>query len=541
MRNVLLLLVLTGFVFLSCGGSGISVNKMLEISGQNTIPKQADYPDVGGVVLYEATDVKLGLDSNYEFFIKKNYQQAVVYFSDKAESWATETIYLDDNRTLLSFSATTTSPDGKVLKLTEKDLFPASNSGFNELSEDKSVKFTFPGVEPGAILEYNYSVNIHESFYSGDTWYIQQSLPKLYTRYQIDIPDIFFIAKLNWYYSGINTELERPKIIKNIATQNSNLNRACIYTWERRDVPALEKESYRPPYRDIAQFARFDVEYESWNEWSANYWKRIKPYFSIKGHPEVVALAEKLTQGAENEKDKIARIFAFTQEKFRYIETNFGDGGYIPNSAQDILKNQYGDCKDMTVLNVLLLNACGIDAFPALLSTRGRCTRNPKVISMDFNHMITFVKAANGDEYWLDATGSSCPVGEIYASDEDVDGLVIYKNGKSEFIHVPPSAFNQNLQKRQVDLYLKADGSTSGHAVLTFSGNENLAMRSLLKNANETDMKKIIERYVNSNVPDMTVTNLVYDDANIIDNDFVIEFDFERSRMGSRAGDLQIF
>ena len=53
--------------------------------------------------------------------------------------------------------------------------------------------------------------------------------------------------------------------------------------------------------------------------------------------------------------------------KFRYISISFGAGRYRPHSAEEVLANQYGDCKDKHTLFAALLKAAGIQAWPALI------------------------------------------------------------------------------------------------------------------------------------------------------------------------------
>ena len=55
--------------------------------------------------------------------------------------------------------------------------------------------------------------------------------------------------------------------------------------------------------------------------------------------------------------------------EFRYIGIAFGVERYQPHFAAEVLANQYGDCKDKHTLLASLLNAAGIKAYPALIST----------------------------------------------------------------------------------------------------------------------------------------------------------------------------
>ncbi len=544
MKRVALLLLLSAlFSLFSCASiKPLSVDDILKITGRETVPTEMDYPDAGAVVLYENIKNRFYLDSQWDVNVEKTVQVAVVYFNDKAENWTRHSIYLNDEMRLRNFSARTIKPDGTILELTEKDLHPTIlNESSSKISEEKSVRFTFPGVEPGAILQYAYTVN-YEGWFVGDYWFVQEDIPKIYSRYSVEIPAIFLRYGNNWTYFPNNIELGKPIKEKNILTQQSDKDRSSIYYWIQRDIPALKDEPNAPPYFDIAQYVSVDLQYDSWNDVSQAYWKTLKKYMNQQNDPKVVALSNEICQGATSEIEKIKRIFYYTQKNYRYLAFDIGKSGYIPHDVNTIIQNQYGDCKDMTVLNVNLLKAQGIKAYPALVATRSKIISKPVLYSLKFfNHMITLVETSDGKNFWLDATGSSCPLGEIYPAIEGQYALVIFNNGKSTLAQIPKSSFFNNITKRDITLNIHNDGSIDGHAVLFYTGNHNLSIRSVLKDASSKDMKKVMTRYLNSNTQDIELSNLTFTDPGEIADTFRVEFDFSKNNFGSFTPTLFIF
>jgi hypothetical protein len=529
--------------FLACSSNKIlSVNDILKVSDLQKLPTQDDYPDAGAVVLYENIQNRFYLDSEWDVNVEKTVQVAVLYFNDKAENWTRQSIYLNDEMRLKDFSAVTIKPDGTVLKLTEKDLHPTIlNESASKVSEEKSVRFTFPGVEPGAILQYTYTVN-YEGWFVGDYWFVQEDTPKIYSRYSVEIPAIFFRYGNNWTYFPNNFVLGKPIKEKNILTQKSDKDRSSIYYWEQRDIPALKDEPNSPPYFDIARYVSVDLQYDSWNDVSKTYWKTLKKYMNRQNDPKVVALSNEICQGATSEIEKIKRIFYYTQKNYHYLAFDIGKSGYVPHDVNTIIQNQYGDCKDMTVLNVNLLKAQGIKAYPALVATRSKIISKPVLYSLKFfNHMLTLVETSDGKNFWLDATGSSCPLGEIYPSIEGQYALVIFNNGKSTLTRIPQSQFLNNVTKRDITLNIHNDGSVEGHAVLFYTGNHNLSIRSVLKDASSKDMKKVMTRYLNSNTQDIELSNLKFTNPAEIADTFRVEFDFSKENFASSTPTLFIF
>lgn len=531
------------FIAFSCSSSvKMSPEKMLSLSGREIMPTQSEFPEDGAIILYDNFRDRLYLDSDWQINVEQKRHRSILYFNDKADNWTTFSIYLDPDIKLMAFYARTIKPNGEIIELNEKDLHPTSvQPDFIAFSDDKSVKFTFPGVESGCVLEYSYTLNHFDSFYSGDLWPVQASIPKLYTRFTVELPAIFFRYKYNWTYSPKNIDLGPPESIKNLMNERSTKNRSQIYYWELSDIPALEYEPNAPPYRDRAMYVNVDLKYKSWNELSKNYWKIIQKHFDITSKPYIKELALEIAGNAEDEESKIRRVYEYTQQKYRYLATNIGQSGYIPHDPKDIIKNKYGDCKDMSTLNVTLLNALGIDAYPALINTKSKGRKPLNLISYDFNHMITYVKTKSGKEFWLDATGSSCPLGEVYPQIEDVDALVIYNDGKSKFIKLPKSKYSQNITERNIKIDLHEDGSAVGLADILFTGNNNLSFRSGFKDASDKDMRSNVEGWVNANTPNLTIDSLNYDDPSTIEDEFRMTIYFHKEDFASNTGSMLIF
>ncbi len=537
------LIVFVSFLVINCGGAlSLTPTEMVKFSGREKLPTSKEYPNYGAVVLYENKNVKLYLDSEWEVNVKKTYHTAILYFDDRAKDLLTEKIYLDPDISLIDFSARTIKPNGEIVELSEKDLFPTNtNSNSTYFTDEKSVKFTFKGVEPNSIVEYRYTINNQRSFLNGDLWAIQTSVPKLYSKYSLELPNIFFRYGYNWNFVEQNISVGKPQRYKNMLTQESRKDASKIYYWEVKNIKAIKDEINRPPYRDIAQHIRVALKWNDWQDLSHIYWKLIKNSFQISNKEYFKKLLNSIVGKSKEEKDIIKKIFYYVQENYRYIAVNVGESGYVPNLPETIIKNKYGDCKDMTVLNVVLLRSMGIKAYPALINTADRGDILKTLTSLDFNHMITYVVDKNGKEYWLDGTGNSCPLGEVSSAIEGMTALVIKNNGKSFFKKVPNSSSSDNKLVRKISVNYKDDNSITGNATLTFYGNYNLSIRSLLKNESQSKIDNVIEKYVKTNAPNLELQNINFDDLTNIQDTFNISFDFNSDYLGTQTGTMLVF
>ena len=116
-------------------------------------------------------------------------------------------------------------------------------------------------------------------------------------------------------------------------------------------------------------------------------------------------------------------IFNDVALNIHYIGLEFGIGRYQPHAADDVLSNEYGDCKDKHTLLAALLKAEGIEAWPVLISSsRELDARRPS--PAQFDHVITLVPL-HGKMLWMDSTEEVAPVGSLIGTLRDKQALAI--------------------------------------------------------------------------------------------------------------------
>ena len=78
--------------------------------------------------------------------------------------------------------------------------------------------------------------------------------------------------------------------------------------------------------------------------------------------PAISALAKELTSGVTDDRAKVRKLYNWVSRNIRYVAVYVAEGGFVPHSAQSILDNRYGDCKDHVTLLEALLAAVGIES-----------------------------------------------------------------------------------------------------------------------------------------------------------------------------------
>src|SRR5262249_26299815 len=113
-------------------------------------------------------------------------------------------------------------------------------------------------------------------------------------------------------------------------------------------------------------------------------------------------LSAEVLGNATDVNSKIAAALVYVQKQITYKAIEFGRRSRVMNSADRTLRNRYGDCKDQSLLLCQLLQAAGVPARLALVSTAGVVSEKTPSIDQ-FNHMIVCVTDAGANRF-IDAT-----------------------------------------------------------------------------------------------------------------------------------------
>ena len=128
--------------------------------------------------------------------------------------------------------------------------------------------------------------------------------------------------------------------------------------------------------------------FQSWDE--VGTWYGSLQTEQVKSTPLVQAKAAELTKGLKSNEEKIQAIYNFVSLHIHYVGLSFGIGRYQPHAAEDVLSNEYGDCKDKYTLLASLLRAAGYDSWPVLINSSREI--DPELPSPgQFDHVIAAI------------------------------------------------------------------------------------------------------------------------------------------------------
>ncbi len=297
-----------------------------------------------------------------------------------------------------------------------------------------------------------------------------------------------------------------------------------IYTWKTAQLnPTSQEEKKIAPARTspAVQVTTF----KSWDE--LGHWYGQLQQSRVTVTPAIQSKAAELTKGLTNATDKQRAIYNYVSTKFRYISLSFGIGRYQPHAADDVLSNQYGDCKDKHTLFASLLKAAGIESSPALISAGIKL--DPDVPSpAQFNHVITVIRQDNGF-VWLDTTPEVAPYGLLQQSLRDEKALLIPDNGPAVLLTTPADPPFPNSETVDAQGTLTADGTLKARFNVTSRGDDELILRSVFHQTAPVQWQELVQNLMRSQGFVGTVSNVDVDNPQNLDKPFHYAYDYVRT------------
>lgn len=342
----------------------------------------------------------------------------------------------------------------------------------SDVSENWSEKkFTFPNVQEGSILEYQYKL-ITPYMFNLTGWVFQSDIPKIHSEFTAEIPGNYVYNRtlMGSLELDINeaTVKKRCFYIEGYATTGD-----CeVIKYGMKNIPAFkEAENYMLAPSNYISKIEFELsEFKGFNGVREEYtktWKDVDKEFKadkdIGRQLSKNAYFEKnVPQELFSEPDELTRakeIYEFTKDYFTW---NKKYSIHQNSRVKDAFEKRAGSVGEINLSLINLLNISNIRAEIMLMSTRENgLPKKAHPIMSDFNYLVAKAEI-NGVSYLLDATDKENPFGMLPYRCLNYYGRVMdFKNG-SYWHNITPEEKNQKLIRGMVSLNLeneKIEGS----------------------------------------------------------------------------------
>ena len=298
----------------------------------------------------------------------------------------------------------------------------------------------------------------------------------------------------------------RGALRETIVTRDGQL----VYNWTAAHIPALSVQPHSVPVKDL--LAKVVVStIPDWSFIASWIWAMLEEPLHVT--PQIRREAGRIAQGAADVSDTVDQVYDYVANKVRYQQDyEVVIAGFRPHPASVTLERQYGDCKDKAVLMIALLEALGIEARYAPVSTFNHGRLIPSVPSSQFNHVVVYIPQQQGIEsgFFLDPTAEYLDRRNLRW---DVQGrkAMVMDGAAYEFMDIPTDSPSQ--QVIALELVVDTD-SQSGDGVIRLKIESTGRLAAMLRKsrANSEVLEQGLTQFVTGELyPGARIENSIFD------------------------------
>ncbi|MEA1973745.1 MAG: DUF3857 domain-containing protein, partial [Candidatus Cloacimonadota bacterium] len=502
------------------------------------IPTASEFPNDDAVIILDKTEWEMKISDNFDLITSKERHIVKKIFKNyNKHSFIKIPIFKGDE--IVYISARTIKPDGTIIPVEKSEIYTIEGveDGSQFYSDMKYKKFTFPGLEEGSIIEYYYKKYVSLPFLR-DVWLLQRDIPIIYSEYSLIIPELLMTkGKFTWYYKAYNDKtLDKVTRSEVIQTTSTDWDKQVMFNWIKRDVKAFEHEPMMPEGLSEIPHMRFRPGFwKNWDDLSNWYYTELfQPKLIIS--EEIKKKSKDLTKNCNDRTSKIRACYDYVKD-IRYISINLNNEGIIPNEPVVVLKNQYGDCKDKSILLLSLLKSLDIEAEPVLLLTNNEGSFDKDFPTWNFNHMIITVKDEEDKYLWLDPTAEYTEFGNLPAMDQNIDVLVLHANGTSSIAKTQSPSFQNNKKIVNINIKILENLKSNIEFDIKYFGEDRSNIKHFIENSSEKEINEYCKSMITDEFLNSTINSVIYSDF-VSQGFFSLNFNVSNVDMIQKQGDL---
>lgn len=414
----------------------------------------ADYPEANAIILFDRGLLEVSLDG----IAFTRHVRMKVFNQAGIEEVADVTFnYYDDDKIKI-LKAHCITPDGKKHKVGKKKFYTKT------VGNRKSKTFSFPGVESGSILEYQYK-NVNKRYSFLEPWSFQNDSYTMRSTFSLLLHGGFTYFPVA---RNIPANLQEPELVED------RVNSERKFTWSMQNLNPIKAEPHMGNAQDYV--SSLDYQLVSYKDAYNNYtfvkdWPTLGQTFSDRWLKEYLYNTSMLDATAEEIMAAAAGLSARSRAVYDHVcsayKTKADERGYYltHESIGDLVKEGFGTADEKNLLLVELARKVGLEAWPVLIGTRGYSRFSPEIFQVQqFNHLLAYVETDSGGVF-LDATTRFCPYGMLPPHCV-VEGGFLIDGRQSEIIRIPvqsPQSYRMDVSSVEIDTGGDARCSTTTH------------------------------------------------------------------------------
>lgn len=430
-------------------------------------------------------------------------------------------------------AARTIKPDGSIVELAKEDILEKTVVKVSGLKL-KTKTFAFPGIEPGAIIEYKWKEVIANSSANNMRLQFQREIPVQAVTYRIKpmrSESSFDVRPFNMP----KFEFQKEKNGFQVTTVSG--------------MQAFREEPMMPPEESVRSWAM--VRYQSllWDLISypllaAQVHIGFQPF--LKVDDTIKKKSAEIVAGANTPEEKISKVFTFVRENIKNTEDK--SAGFTEDDLEkikenkkpsDTLKRGVGPSRDINLLFAALVSGAGLQTRMALMPDRGRRLFNRNVVIPGALRPVT-VAVKVGDQWqFFDPGLKYITPGMLRWQEEGVDALIA--DSPSVWVETPMSSPDKSKEKRTANLKLDENGTLEGDVTIEYTGH--LAVERKFNNDDDSpeQREQNLKDAMKERLSSAELSNIVIENATDAIKPFIYKYHIRVPDYAQRTGKRLFF
>lgn len=486
------------------------------------------------VVLFEKGHLRI--ENDLQYYLDRHVRIKII----RPEGYKYATIELDYNK---GYDQDIEDLEAVTYRLNKKGKIEEykveKNSFFDEkvIDDWNHIRFTFPSLEPGCIIEYRYTHKIGDPGYL-PVWYFDRTIPVEWNQLVAEFPSFLNFSKI---LSGekeldINEWKEFNKTIrmtpgsneKNLYGNTSRERRSRRinfngerFTWvmkNREAIPDLPFMTTPDDYRTQIRFQLSELNipdkqiqedyFKSWTNVITRLLEQDEFGSYLLHQAQYKDIISTLSIGNTLKIKRVSLIYDYIIDSFNWDNTY---NLYGEDRFDQVITSRSGSGSELNLLLTGLLRQAGVEAYPVLISTRNHGSVLTKyVLPNQFNHLIVLVKLEDHDLLLDAGIDNPRPLYLLPENDLNGKGLVLKRpeSGKEEWASLIP--LQQTIRAASLHAEINPDGSINGKISGVSTGYFALQDRNSIQEKGEKAFlsESLFQHFSNYNISGSNLINL---------------------------------
>jgi len=472
-------------------------------------------PDANAVVLCNYADVVFDISERNDIVVEYQYHKRIKILKKAGFEEANINLYYNDNEEIVGLNAQVVNFEGgkpKKTKLAKEDFFKK-----RETEDYQSIKFVFPEIKEGSIIEYKYTLK-DKHVVALEPWYFQEAIPTIWSEMRIVIPEGFEYVTLNEgglpYFineesttnneQASNSRYFEKHYTDRLTRQSKDLTqpgalRGTLYRKVVKEAPAMIEEDFITAMENYYSQIRFQLKATYFNGLERTYftvWESVakalreRDMFGVQvknsyASNNLTDQVPAIIAGAKSDKEKAEKVFKLVSNAIKWDKSY---GIFANETINKATKLSIGNSAAINLGLIACLKAAGLEASPLLISTRRHGKHYPMYPFVGQFNQVLAVATIDGKKVPMDATNPDRPYNVLSVNNLNGFGLIpsMTMGGITEWIEINPAkaATSSNLT-----IEVK-DDKFHGHTVNSYIGYDAVYARKAYHKTNEDDYLK---------------------------------------------------